>query len=245
MFKSKALIACLCIISLTMAQTNFQNTCQSESMFPRLATGLIHLNPLDTYNNGAKKDYYQDLTFNNFTTVDYLGYGFSLTGFETACTNSANFFSLVVDDVVFENQNQRMRVTVDFRDPGSGAITSWTLVSFTYIVVSRFFNGAYSDIWASVASISNPPHDTPQAIDLNTGIFGDDLGGAGQTCETYTDPFYNHPDATANTNCPTAAVNTAGDAGGAVIIHAYIMGFRYNAQQSTTRYLAAGVLPDY
>ena len=243
MIKSTGLIVCLCLIGLTLGQTNFQNTCQTDSMFPLLATGLIHLNPLDTYNNGAKKDYYQDLTFNNFTVNDYLGYGFSLTGFETTCTNSANFFSLVIDEVVFENQNKRMRIVVDFRDPGSGAITAWTMVSFTYIVVSRNFNGAYSDIWASVADVNNPQHDNPVAIDLLGSAFRGAASQGGAACRIYDDPTYTH-DPTSGA-CDAAAVDTAGTAGGAAIIHAYIMGFRYNAQQSTTRYLAAGVLPDY
>lgn len=81
MFKSVGLIVCLCLLGLAVGQTDFKNTCQNESMIPLLATGLINLNPLDTYNNGAKKDYYQDLTRNQFTATDYLGYGFSLTGF--------------------------------------------------------------------------------------------------------------------------------------------------------------------
>ena len=166
---------CLCLLGLVLGQTDFKNTCQSESLIPRLATGLINLNPLDTYNNGANKDYYQDLTIAAFTSNDFLGYGFSLSGFETACTNSANFFSLVVDEVVFENQNSRMRIVVDFRDPGSGAITSWTMVSFTYIVVSRFLNGGYSDIWATVASIDNPADNTLQPIDQVKAAYQNDV----------------------------------------------------------------------
>ena len=158
-------------------------------MIPQLATGLINLNPLDTYNNGANKDYYQDLSWNNFTTSDFLGYGFALSGFETACTNSANFFSLVIDEVVFENQNTRMRIVVDFRDPGSGAITVWTMVSFTYIVVSRNMNGAYSDIWATVASFDNPPNDAPAGIDVVGASYQNAPAG---TCQIYADPDIDH-----------------------------------------------------
>jgi hypothetical protein len=49
-----------------------------------------------------------------------------------------------------------MRIVVNFRNPGDGSITLWNLVSFTYIVVSRNLNGAYSDIWATVAEITGP-----------------------------------------------------------------------------------------
>ena len=230
---------CLCLLGLVLGQTDFKNTCQSESLIDRLATGLINLNPLDTYNNGANKDYYQDLSINKFTNNDFLGYGFSLTGFETACTNSANFFSLVVDEVVFENQNSRMRIVVDFRDPGSGSITSWTMVSFTYIVVSRFLNGAYSDIWATVASVSNPANNNPQPIDQIAASYGTPAPTG--ACQIYLDPKINH-EITGGT-CDSASVSALGDTGGVHIVHAYIMGFRYNAAQSTTSYLHAGVLP--
>ena len=186
----KTISVCLLIV-FALAQTDFKNTCQNASLIDRLATGVIHLNPLDTYNNGANKDYYQDLTINKFTSNDYLGYGFALSGFETACNH--NFYALVIDEIVFENQNTRMRIVVDFRDPGSGAITSWTMVTFTYIVVSRFLNGGYSDIWATVASIDNPPDNTPQPIDtLGSGYINAPVGG----CQIYVDPDIAH-DATA------------------------------------------------
>ena len=109
----KTILLCL-LLALGLAQTNFKNTCQNESLIDKLATGLIHLNPLDTYNNGANKDYYQDLSINKFTSNDALGYGFALSGFETACSNT--IYSLVIDDVIFQNQNSRMRIVVDFRD---------------------------------------------------------------------------------------------------------------------------------
>ena len=175
MFKSTGILVCLCLFGLIVAQTDFQNTCQTDSLIDRLATGLIHLNPLDTFNNGANKDYYQDLSLNKFDVNDVLGYGMALTGFETACTNSANFFSLVIDEVTFENQNSRMRIVVDFRDPGSGSITTWNIVSFTYIVVSRSLNGGYSDIWATVASATSPADNTAvTTIDATAAAYQND-----------------------------------------------------------------------
>ena len=81
MFKSKGFILCLLLVSLALAQTDFKNTCQSASLINKLATGKINLNPLDTYNQGANKDYYQDLTLNQFSTIDVLGYAFAINGF--------------------------------------------------------------------------------------------------------------------------------------------------------------------
>ena len=58
-----------------------------------------------------------------------------------------------------------MRIVVDFRNPADNVITSWTLVSFNYIVVSRNVNGAYSDIWATVAEQRIGPGDFAGSID--------------------------------------------------------------------------------
>lgn len=96
---SKGLILCLALVTIALTQTNFKNDCQNASLIPKLATGTIHLNPLDTYNNGANKDYYQDLTFNKFEVIDVLGYGFALSGFQAPCSQS--FYSLSIFKVTF------------------------------------------------------------------------------------------------------------------------------------------------
>jgi hypothetical protein len=94
----KVFILCL-LVGIAFAQFNFNRTCQNDSLIPLLATGSINLNPLDTYNNGANKDYYQSLSLAQFSAVDVLGYGFSLTGFQTSCTNS--YYTLIIDKVAF------------------------------------------------------------------------------------------------------------------------------------------------
>lgn len=58
-----------------------------------------------------------------------------------------------------------MRVVVNFRNPGDGSITVWSMVSFTYIVVSRNLNGAYSDVWATLAEVTNPVNGATAAVD--------------------------------------------------------------------------------
>lgn len=94
----KVLIICL-LVGLAFTQTNFNSSCQNDSLIPLLATGTINLNPLDTYNNGANKDFYQSLSLAQFSTVDVLGYGFSLSGFQTSCSNS--YYTLIIDKVTF------------------------------------------------------------------------------------------------------------------------------------------------
>jgi hypothetical protein len=230
-------IICFVLVCAALAQTNFRNTCQNASLIPKLATGLIHLNPLDTYNNGANKDYYQDLSLAQFAAIDVLGYGFSLSGFQTGCSNT--FYTLIVDKVTFENQNTRMRIVVNFRNPGDGSITTWNLVSFTYIVVSRNLNGAYSDIWATVVEVSNPVHNTPASVDLVGAAYRTAAAGS---CMIYTDPNYVFSSGT----CSAATAATAtGTGGGQVVIHAYIMGFMWNPAKDTTHYLYGGVLKQF
>ena len=231
----KILLAFL-VIGLSLAQTNFNTTCQDDSLIPLLATGTINLNPLDTYNNGANKDYYQSLALAKFAAIDVLGYGFSLTGFQTSCTNP--YYTLIIDKVAFENQNTRMRIVVNFRNPGDGTITLWNLVSFSYIVVSRNFAGTYSDIWASVGEYLNPVDGVATAFD-RVGIIYQAQATATTNCQIYTDPQYNF-----GTTCNAATTIAAGSVlGGKKIIHAYIMGFMWNPQKTTTQYLSGGIVP--
>ena len=233
---SKGLILCLALVTLCLAQTNFNNNCQNASLIPKLATGVMHLNPLDTYNNGANKDYYVDLSLNKFEIIDVLGYGFALAGFQASCSQS--FYSLSIFKVTFENQNTRMRVVVDFRNPGDGAITTWNLVTYTYIVVSRTLNGAYSDIWASVAEIDNPSNNVLAAIDSIASGFQANLGAL-TSCAAFVDP--NYAFSTTDATCNDLIARGAGGTNGNMVIHAYIMGFRYNPVVGTTNYLQVGV----
>ena len=153
MLSCKKLLISVLLLTIVVSQTNFKNTCQNSSLLPLLATGTINLNPLDTYNNGANKDYYQDLSLAQFQTVDVLGYAFALSGFQAPCSQS--YYTLVIDKVNFENQNTRMKIVVNYLNPStfetSTAITKWKIITFTYIVVSRNFQGAFSNIWATTS----------------------------------------------------------------------------------------------
>jgi hypothetical protein len=97
MTSSKGLILSLLLIGLVLSQTDFKNTCQNSSLLPGIATGVITLNPMDTFNAGANKDYYQDLSVAKFLPIDVLGYAFALSSFQTNC--GQNYYALGVDIV--------------------------------------------------------------------------------------------------------------------------------------------------
>jgi hypothetical protein len=225
------------LLGSVIAQTNFNNTCQNSSLLPLLATGSITLNPLDTYNSASNKDYYQDLSLAQFQATDVLGYGFALSAFQTSCGQS--YYTLVVDKVDFENQNTRMRLTINFLNPStfgtSTTLTKWNIVTFTYIVVSRNFNGAYTNIWATTAEAAISADINPPAlIDKIASAFNSPLSG----CYTYVDPNYLFNPSACLPNHPWSS--TAAN-GGIQIVHAYIMGFQWNSISSTTAFLGAGV----
>jgi hypothetical protein len=74
-----------------------QPSCTNNSSLPLLATGVINLNPLDTYNSGANKDFYKDLAIANFNSIDVLGYAFALAGFQVSSLQK--YYALSVDIV--------------------------------------------------------------------------------------------------------------------------------------------------
>lgn len=136
-----------------------------------------------------------------------------------------------------------MRIVVDFRNAADGTITLWTKVSFTYIVVSRSLNGDRSDIWATVAEVTDPTVIQHQVI---PGVTIDTIGAAFQNIR---DPFicliYQDPSHLYSRNCVAGdpASNTT-TTGGDELIHSYIMGFKWNPAKTTTAYMYAGVTTD-
>ena len=102
-----------------------------------------------------------------------------------------------------------MRIVVDFRNPSTGTVSVWNLVSFTYIVVSRNLNGAFSDIWATVAEIDNPSI-VATGIDLLGSAYRTPAAGA---CSIYTDPDYTFSEGTC-ASTGVAATNTAAGGSG-------------------------------
>ena len=241
-----AIFLSLLLITSVFAQTDFKNTCQTDSLLPLLATGLITMDIFDSSNSGANKDVYRDLTLSKFTKTEVLGFAFALTAFDGPCGQP--YYTLVIDKVEFQNDNTRMRVVVNYRSTIIGVpqvLTRWTKVSYTYIVVSRTFSGAYSDIWANTVEVQGAElaaaNTAPVAVDLNALIFTSTPIGPSATCTAYVDPNFAFQSGTGTCsalNIPLAPTNTAG---GRLIIHAYIMGFGWDPSRSTDRILAASV----
>jgi hypothetical protein len=226
----KKVLLLVLLATLTLAQTNFNNSCQTDSMLPLLATGVINLNPMDTYNAGANKDFYRDLSSAQFQTTDVLGHGFALSGFQANCGQA--YYTLIIDKVQFENQNTRMRIVVNFLNPSSIGVstnvTRWNLVTFTYIVVSRNFAGSASTIWATTAETAVTVDIEHEPIDSIGSAFNLGAVPTGD-CVAYKDPSVVF-DPTA---CDLSAAWTT-TAGGQLMVHAYIMGFQWNTAKSTT-----------
>jgi hypothetical protein len=93
----KAIFLSLLLITSTFAQTDFRNTCQTDSLMNLLATGLITMDLFDSSNSGANKDTYRDLTLAKFGKSEVLGYAMALTGFDGPCGQT--YYTLVVDKV--------------------------------------------------------------------------------------------------------------------------------------------------
>jgi hypothetical protein len=143
-----------------------------------------------------------------------------------------------------------MRIVINYRTTNPGLVpilTRWTKVSFTYIVVSRSFSGAYSDIWATVAEVTGPQlaaanSGSPVAVDLYGFAFSTATGALPPSgCTAYRDPTMTHVFET--TTCGALPfTNPPNDlAGGKLGVHAYIMGFGWDPSRSANKVLAASV----
>ena len=87
-----------------------------------------------------------------------------------------------------------MRIVVNYRTTNPGLtppiLTKWTKVSFTYIVVSRSFTGAYSDIWATVAEVQGTQLAAADAAPVAIDLIGFPFAKAATTtgrCTAYRD----------------------------------------------------------
>ena len=131
-----------------------------------------------------------------------------------------------------------MRIVVNYRTTNPGLtppiLTKWTKVGFTYIVVSRSFTGAYSDIWATVVEVQGTQlaaaNVGPIAVDLIGFPFTKGVATVG-SCTAYQDiTNIGFGYRTAVTNCGRVDIANPAThaAGGRLVIHAYIMGFGFD-----------------
>ena len=83
---------------------------------------------------------------------------FAIAGFQGA--SSQQYFSLVVDQVIFSNGNTQMNFTMDYANPLGSFTSTWSSVKLSWVAVSTSFetvNGQqYGNyIWASSVGLTS------------------------------------------------------------------------------------------
>lgn len=115
----------------------------------------------------------------------------------------------------FQDELTKMRIVIDFTNTAKDALTTWSKVKLTYLVVSANRNtGGVSNIWATNVELTPipTPNDDGQSI-LQGALFDtNDLTACGLKI--------NGQDYKWNTNDINACNKDAA-------VHAYIMGFKF------------------
>ena len=122
-----------------------------------------------------------------------------------------------------------MSVTLSFTRTVAGTPTIWISLKWTYLVVSSTFDGTYTNIWASPATLDGPFPYTNVPVDP-VGLAFLVQGGATGDCNIYIDPLFQAD----LQNCE--AVPAKGEnQGGKIILHSYISGFRSDFSTGTSQ----------
>lgn len=229
MIKLTGLIICL----LLTAQVLGQSTC-SVSNLDGIASGVINLGvpnaPL------AQTTYTQTLSGFNLGVFAQVFYAFAIAGFQAP--SSQQFYSLVVDQVIFSNGNTQMNVTMNYLYNANGINyqTSWTKVKLSWMAASTGFEtvvlgdplgGNY--IWTGTVGLYAPFNDISGAIMTNSPFIPQTGDMANSPACGYINSSPGYFDLTCNT-FPNARFVT----------HSYIMGFQFNPSGTYT--LAASAI---
>ena len=108
----------------------------------------------------AQDSYSVSLSSFNLGTYAEVFHAFAVAGFQGA--SNQQFYSLVVDEVVFSNQNTLMNFTMNYlyNDGTINYQTTWSRVKLSWLAVSTSFQtigateGNY--IWAGSVGVHNP-----------------------------------------------------------------------------------------
>ena len=105
-------------------------------------------------------------------------------------------------------------------------ITAWSMLKWTYLVVSATFDGTYTNIWATFAEVTDVVLPIENMAVDPIGLEFLSYGGISGDCDIYVSPLMQVD----LTNClPVAASSQY--TGGKPIIHAYISGFNSKVNQ--------------
>jgi hypothetical protein len=230
MYKLTGLILCLLLVSQAFAQAS--TTC-SVSNVNGIASGIFTLGvPNEPF---ARTSYSISLAGFNLGLYAEVFSAFAIAGFQAA--SNQQFYSLVVDTVIFSNGNTQMNFTMNYlyNNKGINFLTSWSSIKLSWLAVSTLFEtvvpsdplgGSY--IWATSVGLFPPFADATGALLANS-------------------PFITPP-GIADTNDACGFINSSpgyfdtvcGGATASFETHTYIMGFQFNPAGSFT--LAAAAL---
>ncbi len=228
MSKLTALLLALLLLTSTVAQNTTPASTCGTSTVTGLASGLIYLGVPSA--SVAQTSFSQTLAGFNLGTFAEVFSAFAVAGIQASSTQQ--FYSLVVDTVVFSNGNTQMNVTLSYANPDGSFQTTWTKVKLSWVAVSTamqtmdVLGGSY--VWAGSVGLQAPFNNGLAAAMIPNSLWYQVSATADARCGYI------------NTSPPFFDVACNGNANARFVTHLYIMGFQFDP--SGTYSLAASVL---
>ena len=230
MNKLAALLISLLLLSLVATQ----DTCGVSSL-NGIASGLIILGaPTSAI---AQTSYSQSLAGFNLGTFDTVFSAFAIAGIQASSTQQ--YYSLIVDQVIFSNGNTLMNITLVYANPTGTFQTTWSRIKLSWVAISTAFptvvgaGGSYA--WAGSVGMSYP---------FTSGIAGPVMPNSiwGQlTAGMLLDAQCGYVNPTSAGGLPAFDMTCLNAADPVFVTHLYIMGFQFNPTGGSYT-LAASVL---
>jgi len=206
------------------------NPCGDNTLYG-LASGLISLGKPST--QYAQAAYIKTLSGSILGTYSDVFNAFAVAGLSGP--SNQQFYSLIVDTVIFSNGNTQMNITMSYSSPDGNFQTMWSSIKLSYVLVSTaiqtvtFTGGSY--VWAGSVGLYAP---------FNNGIPGpvmyDSLWQSTSVgADTSSACGY------VNAYPPYFDINCAGSPNAEFVTHLYIMGFQFDPSGGSYS-LAASVL---
>lgn len=225
MTKLSALLLVLLLLSNAVAQS--PATCSTSSV-TGLATGLIYLGVPSA--SVAQTSFSQTLSGFNLGTFAEVFSAFAIAGIQAS--SNQQFYSLVVDTVIFSNGNTQMNLTLSYSNPAGTFQTTWTKIKLSWVAVStgmqtvNAIGGSY--IWAGSVGMAAPFTNGLSGAVIPNSLWYDNTNLVNSACGYI------------NTSPPVFDTNCDGNPRARFATHLYIMGFQFDP--SGTYSLAASVL---
>jgi hypothetical protein len=225
MSKLTGLLACLLLLSAVAGQT-----CGVSSL-TGIASGVVNLGtPVAQV---AQTSYSISLSSYGLGTYAEVFAAFAIAGFQAS--SNQQFYSLIVDNIIFSNGNTQMNFTMVYNNPAGTFQTTWSSIKLSWVAVSTGFatvtgSGLGNYIWAGSVGMS-----TPFTNGISGPIIPNSLWSM-NSAAMIASPECGY----INSSPPAFDVNCVGAANPVFVTHLYIMGFQFDP--SGTYSLAASVL---